>query len=136
MRMRMLAGWPAVLGALALVSCAAGPPPASSASPPAASPTSPTSIADTITVRGTQGLIIAELAYNTAGNAVLTATRVGLVRPGTPLAARLRDLNSTASRALEVARSTRSSVEQAAAVAKAMTAIVSLRQATPAVAEK
>ncbi len=93
----------------------------------------PQAAAQTVTVRSTQGLIVAELAYNTAAEAVRTAVTTGVVRPGSPTALQLRQLNTTASRALEVARTARSSVDRAAALAQAVDAIASLRQLTPGV---
>lgn len=116
---------------LALAACgtvASGPPATPSTTAP--SPVV-TSTFDTVEVTGTQGLIVAELAYNTAATGVKTAVQVGLVKPGSPLAVTIRGLNRTASDALEVARGARTKVERAVAVARALGAIASLSTATP-----
>lgn len=135
MRLRAFAG---MLGALALLACSAqveGPATPNSSAPSPAAPATAASTVDAVTVRGTQGLIVAELAYETAATSLKTAVSLGLVRPGSPLALRLRGYNQSASRALEVARSARSAAEQAAAVTRAMTAIASLGAETPAKSE-
>lgn len=128
----------ALVGALALAACGphtAGPPATPSTTAPSPGPDGyqpqmPTTF-DTVEVTGTQGLIVAELAYNTAATGVKTAVQVGLVKPGSPLAVTIRGLNRTASDALEVARGARTKVERAAAVARALGAIASLSTATP-----
>lgn len=131
MRLHLLAG---LALALCLPACASTvdrpAAPASTAAPPTAEAATPT-ILDTVTVRGTQGLIVAELAYNTAAQAVVTGVKVGLIRPGTPLAAAIRDLNHRASVALEAARATRSAVEQARHVRSALELIAQLSGLTP-----
>jgi hypothetical protein len=113
--------------ALAISACA----PFVSGGPAAPAATAPPTTFDTIEITGTQGLIVAELAYNSAATAVKTSVEVGLIKPGTPLAATLRDLNRKASIALETARGARTKVERAAAIGDALAAIASLGTSTP-----
>ena len=87
--------------------------------------------AENVAVVATQGLIEVELAYNTAGNAVLAATRAGLIRPGSDLALRIRALNAEAARALGVARAARTVADQTLAVSRVRGLVTALRAIVP-----
>lgn len=120
--------------ALSIAACSSGPPapsPSNVATPAAeAAPVKASGVA-AVTVPATKGLILAELAYNTAGTTIVKLTQAGLIVPGSPAALTIRDLNRKASRALEVARAARSVGDQAAAVARAVNAVADLSAALP-----
>lgn len=101
--------------------CSPGPDPQST---PAAG------FAETITIAGTKGLVIAELAYNTANPAAQAAVRAGLVKGDS--AARMRELNRRILAALATAKATQSAAVQASEVGKAIDAIAELKNLTPA----
>lgn len=94
-------------------------------------PDDPRGPTESVAVVATQGLIEVELAYNTAGNAVLAATRAGLIRPGSDLALRIRALNSEAARALGVARAARNVADQTLAVSRVRGLVTALRAIVP-----
>lgn len=122
---------------LALSACATpvgnGSPPSDAVLIPGHAPdtSSAASPLTTVTVKATQALIVAELAYNTAGNVVLAATQSGLIRPGSPTAVRIRAINADIQRALEVARTASSAAEQTEAIASAVGSIALLRSLVP-----
>lgn len=120
---------PILAGLLALSACAAGLP---AVQTPGAPPTttSPSTL-EIVTIAGTKGLIVAELAYNTAARAVVTATNAGLIRPGTPLGDRVRAANRDVSAALEVARTARTAADRSAAIRRALEGVATLGTLTP-----
>lgn len=110
--------------ALALVACGTGSP------SPHSTPGPIESVTDTITIKGTQGLILAELAYNTAAHTALSGVQAGLIKGDA--AVQVRALNLKALNALAAAKVAQSASDQAAHVAEAMDAITGLRALAPA----
>lgn len=83
------------------------------------------SAADTITISGTKGLILAELAYSSVNAAAQAAVQTGVLKGEN--ARKARNLNLQITAALAGAHGAQSSIVQAAEVAKAMEAIANLK---------
>lgn len=103
------------VAALALTGCGL--------SPPVTTPDA-VAVADRVTVEGTRGLILAELAYNSAASLTLAAANSGLIKGED--AQRVRAINATAFGALQRAKAAQTSAAQALEVAAAMNAIADL----------
>lgn len=121
--MRRLVLGIAMAAMLALAGCG------QSAPDPISTPAPSPSITDTITIKGTQGLILAELAYNTAANMAFAGVRAGAIKGDA--ATEVRTLNRTALTALSAAKGAQSAAIQAREVAAAFDAIAGLRALTP-----
>lgn len=85
--------------------------------------------ADTVTVRGTQALVLAELAYNTAQSLAKAAVLTGRIRGED--ASRVRGLNRTITAALVAGKAAQSAAERASEAGKAMVAIAELQSFIP-----
>jgi len=116
-----------LLPALALLgACAALQTAPPSPAPPAMDAPSPVAaVADRVTIEGTRGLVIAELAYNTAARITLAGVEAGLIKG--EAAATARTLNTRAMTALHAAKTAQTAAVQARAVSQAIDAIASLR---------
>ena len=93
---------------------------------PAAGPAAPTiqAVADGVTIRGTQALIIAGLVYQTVGTPIAVGMEQGVIT-GT-LKARLQALDLVVRDALRVGRTARDAAEKARQSANALTAITEM----------
>lgn len=79
---------------------------------------------DSVLVRGTQGLIIAEYAYQGAGQALLSGVRAGAIKGDKAL--KLRDLANQVNGALATGSKATTAADQALAAAKALDAIAKM----------
>lgn len=105
--------------ALVLTGCGLAPP---SSNPDAVA------VAESVTIEGTRGLVLAELAYNTAAKVTLASVENGLLKGDAIVRARV--LNTAAMEALERAKSAQTKAAQALAVAEAIDAITDLKGLT------
>ena len=79
---------------------------------------------DTVVVRGTQALIVAEYAYNAAGNAILPLLQNGTIRGAN--ATRVRELNRRVTALLIQAKEVQSEGDKAAIAAEILRAVAEL----------
>lgn len=84
------------------------------------------SVSNHVVLRGTQALIVAEYAYNSAGTIALELLRSGVIRGEN--ATRVGELNRIATNALIVGKQARTDAEKAKAAADVLAAVTSLRQ--------
>lgn len=102
--------------ALAVAGCNNAPAPEST---PAAS------VVDKVTIEGTRGLVLAELAYSAANGMAMAAVESGVLKGAN--AAKAREVNAAVTRALDLAHSTQNGAVRAKAVSDAFNGISALR---------
>lgn len=122
--MKALRIFAAMTLACALAACglATAPDPQSTGSPIFAA-------ADQVTIAGTKGLILAELAYEPVAFAAAAYLENGAATPAQ--AQKIQQINRDVTAALIAAKSAKTGAEQALQVGKALSGIADLKIATP-----